>query len=119
MPNLRILVAEDECIVAMDLCETVMEAGFIVEGPHGEVSSAMQAFLRRKPDLAILDVQLSDGVVFPLARRLEEQKVPIIFHSCHISREEVRKRFPRAKTLSKPCPPNEMIAALNEALQLH
>ncbi|WP_427964809.1 response regulator [Altererythrobacter sp.] len=119
MPSLRILVAEDECIVAMDLCETVTEAGFIVEGPHGEVSSAMQAFHKRRPDLAILDVQLSDGVVFPLARQLAEQDVPIIFHSCHFTRDEVWKRFPGAKTLSKPCPPNEMIAALNEALHLH
>ena len=111
-----ILVAEDELIIACDLCDTVAEAGFEVEGPHMGVSSAMLAFQKEKPDLAILDISLDDGNVFALARKLEEEHVPIIFHSgCH-TQEEVAARFPNATTLMKPCPPTAMIAAVNRVL---
>ena len=112
----RILVAEDEPIVAFDLCDTVEEAGYEVEGPHSGVSAATQAFESGKPDLAILDITLDDGEVFALARQLEADNVPIIFHSGRLSRKEVEKQFPSAKTLAKPCPPAAMIDAVSDAL---
>ena len=111
-----VLVAEDERIVGADLCDTVEEAGFVVEGPHRDVSSAMLAFQKHKPDIAILDVKLDDGVVYALAEKLADENVPIIFHSGLFTREEVQAKFPQATTLLKPCPPAEMIAAVNEKL---
>ncbi len=114
---LRILVAEDEPIVAFDLCETMAEAGFSIEGPHNGISSAMLAFQKQKPDLAILDISLADGIVFGLAQKLTEENVPIIFHSGLDRGEEVRAQFPNATTLLKPCPPAEMIEAVNCALE--
>lgn len=116
MTQPKILVAEDERIIAFDLCETVEEAGYMVEGPHADISSAMLAFQKDKPDLAILDIQLDDGVVFPLAKKLEEENIPIIFHSGRVSRDEVQAHFPEAKTLAKPCPPSAMIDAVSKVL---
>ncbi len=113
----RILVAEDELITAFDLCDTVEEAGFEVEGPHSGISSAMLAFQKEKPDLAILDITLNDGVVFPLAQKLADEKVPIIFHSGRHSADEVKAQFPSAVTLSKPCPPTAMLQAVSTVLQ--
>ncbi|MEM9501222.1 MAG: response regulator [Pseudomonadota bacterium] len=113
----KILVAEDELIVAFDLCETVAEAGFEVEGPHSGVSSAMLAFEKERPDLAILDIQLNDGVVYPLAQKLAEEGVPLIFHSGRHIREEVEAHFPKAMTLHKPCPPADVLDAVNKVLQ--
>ena len=113
----RILVAEDETIVAFDLCETVKEAGFEVQGPHKGVSSAMLSFQVEKPDLAILDIGLDDGNAFQLAEKLAEEDVPIIFHSGRYTREEVAKRFPNAKTLLKPAPPTDVIRAVTDVLQ--
>lgn len=113
----RILVAEDELIVAFDLCDTVEEAGFEVEGPHAGISSAMLAFQKEKPDLAILDIRLDDGVVYPLAKKLEAEDVPIIFHSGLYSHDEVKEYFPEAKTLVKPCPPSAMLKAVNDVLE--
>ena len=112
----RILVAEDEMVVALDLCDTVEEAGFEVEGPHAGISSAMLAFQKEKPDLAILDISLNDGNVFPLAQKFAAEDVPIIFHSDRDTREEIEALFPAATTLMKPCPPAEMLRALNDAL---
>lgn len=114
----RILVAENELIAGFDLCDTVEEAGFEVEGPHSGISSAMQAFQKEKPDLAILDVQLDDGEVYSLARKLTEENVPIIFHSAgRDTREDVEAHFPAATTLSKPCPPAQVLEAVNEVLE--
>ncbi|QFT78465.1 response regulator [Erythrobacter sp. THAF29] len=113
----RILVAEDEMIVAFDLCDTVEEAGFEVQGPHAGISDAMLDFQKEKPDLAILDIELDDGIVFPLAQKLAAEDVPIIFHSGRHSREEVKARFPDAVTLAKPCPPTMMLQTVNKVLQ--
>lgn len=114
-----ILVAEDEAILAFDLIETVEEAGYIAEGPHRDVSSAMLAFQKQKPDLAILDIRLGENEVFPLAQRMADENIPIIFHSGKCSREEIASRFPRAQALVKPCPPAEVLGALNKALETH
>jgi len=116
MSQPRILVAEDEAIVACDLIDTVEEAGFVVEGPHRVISSAMLAFQKTKPDLAILDIKLDDGVVYPLAQKLAEEDVPIIFHSGQYSQDEVASQFPDAHALAKPCPPAAVLDAVNQAL---
>lgn len=113
----KILVAEDEMVIAFDLCETVEEAGFQVEGPHAGISAAMLAFQKEKPDLAILDITLDDGNVFPLAKKLEAENVPIIFHSGRHSRCEIEQHFPHALTLMKPCPPAEVLKAVNDVLE--
>ena len=113
----RILVAEDEPIVAFDLCDTVEEAGYEVEGPHSEVSTASDAYEAERPDLAILDITLDDGEVFALAEQLEADDVPIIFHSGSHTNADIKARFPGATTLIKPCPPADMIGAVSNALE--
>ena len=65
-----VLVAEDEMIVGFDLCDTVKEAGFDVSGPYDTAQSAFDAIAQRRPDLAILDINLGDEEVFPLADKL-------------------------------------------------
>jgi len=114
--TMTILVAEDEAIIALDLCETVEEAGYEIEGPHGDASSAIAASNETRPDLAILDISLDDGNVFDLAQELANADVPIIFHSGVLAHKEVEERFPGAVTLAKPCPPAEMLGAVNNAL---
>ncbi|WP_247713253.1 response regulator [Qipengyuania polymorpha] len=112
---LRVLVAEDEMIIGHDLCDTVSEAGYIVEGPFDDLSSAMLAYQKTKPDIAILDVQLGDGIVYPLAEQMMAEDVPVIFHSGQLTPEEVGRRFPKAQALSKPCPPAEVIHSVQRA----
>lgn len=111
-----VLVAEDEMIVGVDLCDTVQEAGYDVAGPYDTASSALESLAHRTPDLAILDVRLDDGEVFPLAEKLMEANVPVIFHSGQVTPGEVNVRFPDALALSKPCPPNQIIETMREAL---
>lgn len=119
MSHQCVLVAEDEMIIAVDLCDTVEEAGFEVQGPYDTAQSAIDAVERRTPDLAILDINLEGGEVYPLAERLMAQNVPVIFHSGRVSPAEVFKRYPGALALAKPSPPDQIIATMREALAAH
>lgn len=111
-----ILVAEDEPIVAHDLCDTVEEAGFIVAGPFDDASSALRSFEKNKPDLAILDINLAGGTAYSLAEKMMAQDVPVIFHSGQVTSAEVQALYPKASALSKPCPPAVIIETVQQAL---
>lgn len=111
-----ILIAEDEPIVGMDLCDTIREAGYLVEGPHPDLNSAMLSFQKCKPDLAILDIRLHDTVVFPFAEKLMAEDVPVIFHSGHLPLDEVSDRFPDTPALAKPCPPGDILTQVHTVL---
>lgn len=113
---LRILVAEDEFITAFDLCDTFEEAGYEVEGPHAGISSAMLACQKEKPDLAILDIELADGLTYELAQRLIDDNVPVILHSEPADASEVAARFPGATMLAKPCPPAKLLDTVSRVI---
>ena len=112
----RILVAEDEMVIAFDLRDTVEEAGYEVEGPHSGTSSALRAFESKRPDLAILDISFGDDDSFRLAKKLTAEHVPIIFQTDSEAPAIIAERFPGAVAVTKPCPPAEMLAAVSGAL---
>lgn len=112
-----VLVVEDEFIIALDLSETVKDLGYALEGPFADKENAFIAIEGSMPDAAILDVYTSDGEVFPLADALVEAGVPIIFHSGHVSPQEVKERYPGAWACAKPCPPDKLIDVLQEAVE--
>lgn len=113
---LRILVAENETITGYDLCDTFEEAGYAVEGPHGGVSAALRACQQDRPDLAILDVELADGLSYELAQRLLDDNVPVILHCENAEIGALAAQFPRATALRKPCPPADLLGAVSRAL---
>lgn len=113
---LRILVAEAEFITAFDLCDTFEEAGYEVEGPHAGISSAMLACQKERPDLAILDIELVDGLTYELAQKLIDDDVPVILYSERADRDTIAARFPRALAVAKPCPPAALLDAVGRVL---
>lgn len=112
----RVLVVEDEFIIALDLSETVKDLGYELDGPYADRTNALEALEGDLPDCAILDVFTADGEVYPLADRLSEAGVPIIFHSGHVPPDELKGRYPEAQACAKPCPPDRLIVALQEAV---
>ena len=112
-----VLVVEDEFIIALDLSETVRDLGYELEGPFEDNKNALEAIEDELPDAAILDVFTADGEVYPLADKLAAAGVPIVFHSGHVPPEEVKQRYPDAWACAKPCPPNQLIDVLQEAVQ--
>jgi len=112
----RVLVVEDEFIIALDLSETVRDLGYDLDGPYADKLNAFVAIESDMPDCAILDVFTGDGEVYPLADRLVAAGVPIVFHSGHVTPAEVYARYPDALACAKPCPPDQLIDALQAAV---
>ncbi len=112
----KILIVEDEFIVGLDLMETTKDLGFIAEGPFTTVREASAAAEAIGPDAAILDVQLEDGEVYPLADQLMRMGVPIIFHSGHANPRDLAKRYPGSLACGKPCSPDTLIQMLQQAI---
>ena len=79
--HIRVLIAEDNPIIALELALSVLDAEGEVVGPCASVSEALTAVAARVPEAAILDIQLEDGEVTPVAAALMDLDVPLVFHS--------------------------------------
>jgi DNA-binding response OmpR family regulator len=76
----RVLVVEDEYFLADDLVRALAALGAQTIGPYGDVDEATHVVDRDVAiDAAIMDVNLRDELIFPLARTLRARKVPFVF----------------------------------------
>jgi hypothetical protein len=99
LTGMRILIVEDEFLLADDLVRHFEGVGSVVLGPVGDVAGARRFVT--EADAAILDVNLKDGTVFPLADELYLRGVPFVFYS-GADGGQVPERFRFVGTLPKP-----------------
>jgi DNA-binding response OmpR family regulator len=78
----RILIVEDESLLAMELEELLQTAGYTIVGPFSDLARARQAAHREAIDLAVLDTNLNGEMVYPLADDLSARAIPFIFVTC-------------------------------------
>ncbi|PEQ12900.1 hypothetical protein B2G71_08645 [Novosphingobium sp. PC22D] len=101
--GLRVLLVEDEPLVALDLEMALEDAGARILGPAPNVAVAMDLIEGAKRiDAAILDINLQDSDSYPIAERLMAIGVPFVFHTGHGSQVELGSRFPGAPVCRKP-----------------
>ena len=79
LTGLRVLVVEDEMMVAMLMEDMLADLGCIVVGPISRLDEAMESVSELELDCAVLDVNLGDQSVFPLADLLRERGLPYAF----------------------------------------
>jgi CheY-like chemotaxis protein len=79
LSGMRILVAEDEILVAMTLADWLADLGCTVAGPVSSVEQGMRLIEQNSIDGAILDVNLRGEMVFPLADALAERSIPFVY----------------------------------------
>jgi len=112
--KLRILVVEDEFLVAAEIVAILEDAGHTVVGPVGSVDTAT-ALLRDgdMPDLAVIDVNLRGRSAAPLARRMNDLGVP--FCVCTGYRlSDLRASFgDDVTTLQKPVTPENLLRTIH------
>jgi PAS domain S-box-containing protein len=76
----RVLIVEDEALIAMELCEALSGLGWEVVGPVGTIDEAICAIADCPHlDAAVLDVNLAGTLVYPVADQLRALGVPIVF----------------------------------------
>ena len=107
----RVLIVEDEPIIAWDIVEAVQSAGGLVVGPAATVAQALALVEASVLEAAILDVNLPDGHIGPVLASLR-QHVVVIIHSAMGLPPEVKLRFPSVPVYFKPTPPQVLTTRL-------
>jgi CheY-like chemotaxis protein len=81
LQGLRVLVVEDDYVIALDLARALDELGALVVGPVATAMDAVQLLREHgaEVDAAILDVNLGSHTVYPVADALRERAVPFVF----------------------------------------
>jgi PAS domain S-box-containing protein len=97
----RILIVEDESLVALALSETLRESGFEVVGPCGSVSEAITAIRSGNFDAAVLDVNLNGELIYPAAELLADRDIPFVFMTGY-GPEGIDSRFRNVVAMHKP-----------------
>lgn len=77
----RILVVEDEMLVAMVIEETLQDLGCVVVGPVGRLDAALRLARDEALDAAVLDVTIRGGLVYPVAELLLARGIPFALAS--------------------------------------
>ena len=114
----RILIIEDEAVIAMDLSDLVTNAGHEVVATATTASQAVSAAKRERPDLVLADIQLADGSSGIDAVRdiLAAFEVPVIFITAFPDRLLTGERPEPTFLITKPYSPDMVRAAVSQAL---
>jgi DNA-binding response OmpR family regulator len=110
LEQMRILLVEDDPVIALDLRQTLEGSGAIVIGPAPDVASAMALLQNRAFDAAVLDHLIVGGDSLPVADELCRRGVRFLFHTSH--RGQLSETFPGAPVIDKPSRPGELVAAI-------
>jgi DNA-binding response OmpR family regulator len=116
MTGPRVLIVEDEFIIADEIASSVAAAGYEVVGPVGSVESAQAALdTGTHPDFAIVDANLRGGSSARIAHRLRDLGVP--FCVCTGYRfTDLKPTFGDVTLLQKPVDAETLIAVIQAAL---
>ena len=113
--RLRVLVVEDEILVAMLIEDMLADLGFEVLGPAMRLDAALKMALDESFDVAVLDVNLANEQSFPVAQLLQERGIPFLFATGYGLRG-LDERFKEVTTLQKPFEPDQLANAISLAL---
>jgi PAS domain S-box-containing protein len=111
----RVLVVEDEAIIAIDMAAALEDAGFVVIGPVGSVYEAMSLLDEHVCDCAVLDINLAGETSAPLASRLLTQGIPFVTVSGN-TQESISEEFSQSPFLSKPIVTSKLLSKLSMIL---
>jgi len=111
----KVLVVEDQYLIAEDLCELVEVLGGEVIGPTSRVGSALAALRSDRPDLALLDVNLEEELAYPVAVALRQQGIPFVFTTGYDA-SVIDPRFADVPHLGKPISQGKLAEAVRKLL---
>ena len=113
-----VLLAEDQVFIALDLAMAIEDAGGRVAGPVASVKNALALIKSQPITAAILDYNLTDGDILPVAASLIEAGIPVIIQSGVGLPSTTKAQFPDLVVFMKPYNTAELIAKLGSLLML-
>ena len=115
----RVVVAEDESLIRLDIVEILRDNGFDVVGEAGDGETAVALATELKPDLVVMDVKMPklDGI--SAAERLAKNHIAPVVLLTAFSQKELVERASEAGAMAyvvKPFTPNDLLPAIEIAL---
>lgn len=115
---MRVLVAEDEAIIRMDVVATLAEAGLQVVAEASDGEEAVKLALELEPDVVVMDIKMPklDGI--SAAEKITEKKIPVVLLTA-FSQSDLVSRAVEAGALAyitKPFKPADLVPAIQIAL---
>ncbi|MER3390137.1 MAG: response regulator [Microcella sp.] len=115
----RVVVAEDESLIRMDIVEILRDNGFDVVGEAGDGETAVALATELRPDLVIMDIRMPQLDGIEAAKRLSENHIAPVVLLTAFSQKELVEQASEAGALAyvvKPFTPNDLLPAIEIAL---
>lgn len=117
--SIRVVIAEDEAIIRLDLKETLQEEGYDVVGETGRGDTALDLVRDLRPDLAILDVKMPGLDGLEVARHIGDERICGVLILTAFSQREIIEQARDAGALAylvKPFQKSDLIPAIEVAI---
>ena len=114
MAGQRLLVVEDELLVALDIESILSEAGLDVIGPASTAAEALKLIADTPPDAALIDASLSGEPIDAVAQALSERGIPFAYVTGY-GRDSLPAAHP-APIVPKPFDAGQLLAAARRLL---
>jgi CRP-like cAMP-binding protein len=117
--RLRVLIVEDDYLIAQDLAGDLASRGHGVLGPFPDNTTALRALRANgEVDVAVVDINLRGNVAYPIALELEGRGIPFLFATAYAP-TAIPKRFSSVPRLGKPYLASEIDEAIINVVAAH
>lgn len=116
MTQSRILIVEDDPLIAMMLEDILDMAGYVAVGPAATVQTALDAIDQFSPDAAIVDLMLNGADSYGVMQKLREHDIPFAVSSGFGADIDQDRAGEGILILGKPYQPHELEAVLEKLL---
>ncbi len=117
VPNLQVLIVEDQLLIAMDLERMLSGFGITSVISTATVAQALVALASQRFDLAILDLKLEDGTSAAVAEELKLLDVPFVFATGFTDVGMIAPNMENIPVVSKPYDEAQLLATLVAIMQ--
>lgn len=115
MSGCRVLVVEDEALIAMALEDILLDLGCEVVGPASTVEAALALAASEQLDGALLDINVRGKLIYPVAERLIDRNVPVVLCSGYALTSAIPAPFNDLPQIAKPYNPAMVRTAIHAA----
>ena len=118
---LKVVVAEDEGLIRMDVVATLTEAGYLVVGEAADGEEAVRLATELDPDIVVMDIKMPKMDGISAAEKIAELKIPVVLLTA-FSQADLVTRAAEAGAMAyvtKPFKPTDLLPAIQIALSRH